>query len=69
MQTEVHNSLLDISPDEWDTLNHDNNPSISYAFLSTLEESASTGGRKAHVTHYQQILNKYSPFRNDTKND
>lgn len=52
MRTEVHNSLLDISPDEWDRLNHDNNPFTSFAFLSALEESGSIGGETGWLPKY-----------------
>ena len=52
MQTEIHNTLLDISPDEWDALNVDDNPFTSYAFLSALEESASIGGETGWLPRY-----------------
>jgi hypothetical protein len=52
MQTEIHNTLLDISPDEWDALNQDDNPFTSYAFLSALEESASIGGETGWLPRY-----------------
>ena len=52
MQTEIHNTLLDILPDEWDALNHDDNPFTSYAFLSALEESASIGGKTGWLPRY-----------------
>lgn len=52
MRTEVHNSLLDISPDEWGRLNHDNNPFTSFAFLSALEESGSIGGETGWLPKY-----------------
>jgi len=52
MQFEIHNTLLDISPDEWDALNQDNNPFTSYAFLSALEESGSIAGETGWLPKY-----------------
>lgn len=52
MQAEIHNTLLDISPDEWDRLNQDGNPFTSYAFLSALEESGSIGGETGWLPKY-----------------
>jgi len=52
MQTEIHHTLLDISPAEWDALNQDDNPFTSYAFLSALEESGSIGGETGWLPKY-----------------
>jgi predicted N-acyltransferase len=57
MQTEIHHTLLNISPDEWDELNHDGNPFTSYAFLSALEESACIGGETGWLPRYLLIRN------------
>ncbi len=58
MQTEIHHTLLDISPDEWDALNKDGNPFTSYAFLSALEESGCIGGESGWLPRYLLIWDK-----------
>jgi len=52
MQTDIHNSLLGISADEWDAINSDGNPFTSYAFLYALEESECIGGDTGWLPKY-----------------
>ena len=58
MPAEIHDSLLDISTTDWNSLNQDNNPFTSYAFLSALEESGSIGGDTGWLPKYLLIRDK-----------
>ncbi|MBV8576799.1 MAG: N-acetyltransferase, partial [Acetobacteraceae bacterium] len=41
----LHARIADISPDDWDACAGSDNPFVSHAFLSALEDSGSTGPR------------------------
>ena len=55
MLVKIHQSLLDIPEDQWDRVNVDSNPFTSYAFLSSLEESASIGYKTGWLPRYLAI--------------
>ena len=58
MPAEIHDSLLEISTSDWNSLNQDNNPFTSYAFLSALEESGSIGGDTGWLPKYLLLRDK-----------
>jgi len=52
MLVKIYQSLLDIPAKQWDRVNIDDNPFTSYAFLSSLEESASIGNKTGWLPRY-----------------
>ena len=52
MLVKIYQSLLDIPAKQWDRVNVDGNPFTSYAFLSSLEESASIGNKTGWLPRY-----------------
>ena len=53
----LETSLSDINASDWDALNSDAHPFLSYAFLSALEESGSVGADTGWDPHYLTITN------------
>ena len=51
----LETSLSDINASDWDALNGDAHPFLSYAFLSALEESGSVGADTGWDPHYLTI--------------
>ena len=58
MLVKIYQSLLDIPAKQWDRVNVDGNPFTSYAFLSSLEESASIGNKTGWLPRYLAIYDE-----------
>jgi len=58
MLVKIYQSILDIPADQWDKVNVDGNPFTSYAFLSSLEESASIGNKTGWLPRYLVVCDE-----------